>query len=59
MVIVISRKDLNKQAFDKAIIKDATDCKKCSLMGFAEAMYYFYKNDAEKNEERDWRYGKG
>ena len=53
MVIVISRKDLNKQAFDKAIIKDATDCMKCSLVGFAEAMYYFYKNDAEKNEERD------
>lgn len=53
MVIVISRKDLNKQDFDKAIIKDATDCKKCSLVGFAEAMYYFYKNDAKEIEERD------
>jgi hypothetical protein len=53
MVIVISRKDLNNQAFDKAVIKDATLGKNCSLKGFAEAMYYYYKNEDKNLNERN------
>ena len=53
MVIVISRGDLYKQDFGKAVIKDETDSQKCSLAGFAEAMYYYYKHDTNDNEERN------
>ena len=53
MVITINRKDLNNQAFDKAVIQDATLDKSCSLKGFAEAMYYYYKNEDKNLNERN------
>lgn len=53
MVRVISRKDLNKQDFGKAVIKDNAEASKCSMLGFAEAMYYYYQlenNNTNKGE---------
>ena len=53
MVRVISRKDLNRQDFAKAVFKDTENTKKCSMQGFAEAMYYYYKKEATQMKEGD------
>ena len=53
MVRVISRKDLSKQDFGKAVVKDNAETNKCSMQGFAEAMYYYYQlenNNTNKGE---------
>ena len=53
MVRVISRKDLNKQDFTKAVFKDTENTKECSMQGFAEAMYYYYMKEATQLNEGD------
>ena len=53
MVRVINRKDLNRQDFTKAVFKDTEDAKQCSMQGFAEAMYYYYKKEATHLNEGD------
>ena len=53
MVIVISRRDLYNQDFGKAVVTEEKDGKKCSLAGFAEAMYYYYKHDEQFDKERN------
>ena len=53
MVRVISRKDLNKQDFTKALFKDTENTKECSMQGFAEAMYYYYKKEATQLDKGD------
>ena len=53
MVRTISRKDLYKQDFTKAVIEHDGDSQQHSMMGFAEAMYYFYKQENNVAAERD------
>ena len=52
MIRVINRKDLIKQDFSKAVIKETEVTKPCSMQGFAEAMYYYYKKEAAETDER-------
>ena len=51
MTRVISRKDLYNQDFSKAISERNTEDQQCSMMGFAEAMYYFYKQETNQTNE--------
>lgn len=53
MTKVISRKDLYKGNFENARVTDPTEPKNKSLEGFAEAMYYYYKEQEDGNKERD------
>lgn len=53
MVRTISRKDLYKQEFDKAVIEDNEDKKLCSMQGFAEAMYYYYQLENTNTDKGD------
>lgn len=53
MVRVISRKDLNRQNFDKAVIDDHAEGNKCSMRGFAEAMYYYYQLENNNEGEKE------
>lgn len=59
MTRVISRKDLYKQNYENAIIIDDNNTKTCSLAGFAEVMYYYYKEEQKQTEKGIVDYGKG